>query len=207
MVAESEGIIKYRLKHQQIPLADPGGLDAINDSRQVLYEAGLIGQTAGRYDGLGYGNLSCRVGKSSSFVISGSQTGLLPVLRADHYVLVTDYDRSSNTLTSQGLIKPSSESATHACFYLLSDAVGAVIHVHSPSLWRYCVQSGMPATAESTPYGSQQLLAEIECLWQQRAFAKCHLLVMLGHEDGIICFGESLQEAMAELMMHWRQCM
>lgn len=199
MPVDAEGVIKFQLRHQAGALPDKFEVDDLIDSRQRLFEAGLIGRDGLRYGGLGYGNISCRVGVTARFLITGSQTGHLATLQRQHIALVTEYQRQSNTLTSQGLARPSSESSTHAFFYSLSSDIGAVIHVHSPKLWRYAAVAGLPATDESTPYGSPELLAEIESLWRQQRFAPLPVLAMLGHVDGIISFGSSLTEAEATL--------
>lgn len=205
MMSDEEGVIKYQLNHTKKSIPDTFELEDLIACRQNLVRKGLLGRDIKRYGGLGFGNVSRRLANDFAFVITGSQTGHLPELQREHFVVVSQYQRISNTLTSYGLVKPSSESSAHALFYALSSEINAVIHVHSPDLWCYGARAGLPATAASVPYGSLELLAEIEALWESQVFAHCPILVMLGHTDGVICFGPSLQDADVTLGKYWRE--
>lgn len=206
MNQETEGVIKYHLIHQHKPLADTIDIQPLSLCRQVMVTEGLIGQHPSRYGGLGFGNASARVDEGSSFLVTGSQTGHLAELSREHFALVTDYQRATYTLTSEGLVKPSSEASTHGFLYSLSKTINAVIHVHSQQFWQFALRQGLPATSEDVRYGSSELLDEIETLWCSGKLRQCPVLVMLGHEDGILCFGNSIQKAMADLLALWRQC-
>jgi len=206
MNEETEGVIKYHLVHQHKPLPATIDIEPLSSCRQAMVAEGLIGQHPERYGGLGFGNVSARLHGGSSFIITGSQTGHLSALGRQHIALVSNYQRATYTLTSQGQVKPSSEASTHGFLYSLSTNINAVIHVHSPQLWQFAIHLGLPATSEKVPYGSGELLNEIDTMWQHGAFLHCPVLVMLGHEDGIICFGDSLQDATSELLALWQQC-
>jgi L-ribulose-5-phosphate 4-epimerase len=69
------------------------------------------------------------------FVITGSGTGSLKKLSAEHYTRVTAYDLLKNTLTSAGPIKASSESLTHAAVYETLPLINTVLHIHHLALW------------------------------------------------------------------------
>lgn len=150
------------------------------------------------------------------FLVTGSQTGHKPELQYDDYVLVTDYLPLADKLISQGQIKPSSESSTHALIYRLANqvilssaahfTVNAVIHVHSSELWHQGQKSGLPETSPEAPYGSRKLQQEIENLWISKAFENTPILIMRGHQDGIIAFGNTMEEAKTVLLDYWQRC-
>src|SRR5690606_37998568 len=96
--------------------------------RRPLYEAGLVGHYAEQ--GIGYGNLSVRVGPGREFLVSGTQTGHLERTGPEHYALVTDYDIDDNTVHCRGAVQASSETLTHAAIYELDPDIRAVVHVH-----------------------------------------------------------------------------
>lgn len=77
--ATREGVIKFQLDFRQGPPPEAPDLVELDAWRDVLLRHGLIGQDPGRYDGLGFGNLSRRVpGRTdNAFIISGTQTGHL----------------------------------------------------------------------------------------------------------------------------------
>ena len=199
----SEGVVKYRLEFlaAESPQED---IRALNVWRSILFELGLIGQDASRYQGYGFGNLSQRSEQnSSSFIISGTQTGHLARLEAEHYVEVVECDLEQNRVSARGRVKPSSEALTHAMFYRLSAEIECVIHVHSPRLWQFGLAHGYPASARNIEYGTQQMAQEIERLFHQQDLSQERVLVMEGHEDGVICFGNSVDQAAMALLKYW----
>ncbi|MGF1494827.1 MAG: class II aldolase/adducin family protein [Microcoleaceae cyanobacterium] len=109
-----EGVIKYDCDWELTsPLAE-AAIQQLITWRDALYRLGLIGVTP---DGIGFGNISQRIGQSEQFVITGTQTGHLPQLQPQHYTVVTQFDLEQNTLICRGPIKASSESLTHAAIY------------------------------------------------------------------------------------------
>lgn len=197
-----EGVIKYHLNFETGEPPIPSLIEDINTWRTLLHQMQLIGQDPGRYGGLGFGNISCRLphGMGKGFVVSGTQTGHIHLLGADDYCLVTDWDVAGNQLWARGPVQPSSEAITHGAIYDLADEIMAVIHVHSPEIWR-CAQSlRLPCTDQDTAYGTPQLSAEIAALYRAKAFAKSRLVVIPGHEDGVISFGASAEQAGHEII-------
>ena len=78
----------------------------LNYWRNRLYRLGLIGQ----YDnGIGFGNVSQRGKIDKEIIISGTNTGGIPVLNESHYTTVIDYDWKENSVTCRGTIAASSE--------------------------------------------------------------------------------------------------
>jgi hypothetical protein len=198
-----EGVIKYRLDFQETATVTQN-LEEVNTWRSILYGLNLIGQDPDRYEGYGFGNLSARSEQQSSqFFITATQTGHLPELQARHYSCVEYCDVASNHVVASGPLPPSSEALTHSMIYQLSDAIQCVIHVHDPRLWKFGLQQGMSATAESVEYGTPQMAQEVLRLYRKGLFEHKPCLVMAGHEDGLICFGNSIHQAGLALIDLW----
>ena len=114
---EQEGVIKYELEHQQMPMTEFFSVKQISAWRAILFRLGLLGQDPDRYDNLGFGNISHRVKpQSNQFIISGTQTGHIEYLCSEQFVLVVKAEPRQNRIHSCGLIKPSSEALTMLVF-------------------------------------------------------------------------------------------
>jgi hypothetical protein len=204
-MAEQEGVIQYHLDFLQKPLDKSFKLDDLKVCREHMYARGLIGQDAGRYAGLGFGNISQRVilpGHPDAFLITGSQTGHLPVLERQHYALVMQCDPQQNCLQATGETAPSSESMTHAVVYQSLPAVQAIIHVHWPALWQNATGKNLQVTARDIPYGTPQMAAAVQDILHKTNANPSGVLAMLGHEDGILAWGTTLAEAEASLLQY-----
>ncbi|HBH35444.1 MAG TPA: aldolase [Gammaproteobacteria bacterium] len=202
-MSETEGVIKFQLDFEQGRALDFPQIESIELWRQRLMRLGLIGQDDARYEGLGFGNISHRVnypGTSQAFVITGTQTGRLQQMGAEHYALVTDCDPRRNWLQAQGEVKPSSEAMTHAVIYQKIPQAEAVVHIHSPELWRNAQQLGLAITNPAVEYGTPQMATEIERIIDA-GLPRGHTISMGGHEDGVITWGESLHAAGNEILM------
>lgn len=186
-----EGYIKYHcqwIKDEPIFLEK---LRDLNQWRNQCYQLGLIGQYE---NGIGFGNLSIRQNKGKEFIISGTQTGGLSQLTEEHYTVVIDYNWHKNTVICQGPIKASSEALTHAAIYEANPQVNGVIHIHQRQLWNQLLNK-VPTTNPKVPYGTPEMAEEIIRLCQQDSLKEQKILVMAGHEEGIITFGKALNEA------------
>ena len=185
-----EGYIKFNCK--RIP-SDDIPLDKVADLnfwRKIMYDKGLIGIYP---DGIGFGNISIRCDENT-FLISGSATGGIPVLDKSHYSLVTDYNLQTNSLICKGPINASSESLTHALIYESSPSTNAVIHIHNLALWNQLMHK-VPTSDEQVPYGTPEMAKEIKRLFEETNLSNEKIIVMGGHEEGIISFGKNLEEA------------
>jgi L-ribulose-5-phosphate 4-epimerase len=192
---EQEGVIKYRLEYHPAPLCDYPELAELNAWRTILYRLGLIGQDAHRYEGLGFGNISFRLDHTRQFVITGSQTGGLEHLGRNHYCKILYADAERNHIIAEGANKPSSEALTHAAVYEADERVQAVVHVHSPMIWRHYQALALPAIAANIRYGTQAMATAVLSLFKQGALKEAPIFVMLGHEDGIVALGASIADA------------
>jgi L-ribulose-5-phosphate 4-epimerase len=200
---EQEGVIKYQLSHTQQPIGDQLPLTEINAWRTVMHRLDLIGQNPERYDNIGFGNISQRIAPGNSqFIVSGTQTGHLEQLKPEHYSLIVNAEPHKNRLQSRGLCEPSSESMTHASVYSQDDAIQAVIHAHSPDIWKQTAALNLPHTAADIPYGTVEMAMAVEQLFQSGELKHVSIFSMLGHEDGVVAFGRSMQEAAWELIRH-----
>ena len=185
-----EGYIKFNcnwILSNDIPLDKVAEL---NMWREIMYDKGWIGLYP---DGIGFGNISMRCNEKT-FLISGTATGGLPTLTKSHYSLVTNYDLSTNTVTCMGPVKASSESLTHALIYECSAATNAVIHIHNLDLWNRLLHHA-PTSSENISYGTPEMANEIKRSFAETALREEKIIVMGGHQEGIISFGRDLEEA------------
>lgn len=193
---EQEGVIKYQLHHTQRPIGHPFSFTEINAWRTIVFRLGLIGQTPERYDNVGFGNISQRLSPDSTqFIVSGTQTGHIEHLSPEHYCLILKADPQKNLIQSCGPCNPSSESLTHASVYMHDSTTQAVIHAHSPEIWNHTTLLKLPHTTADIPYGTVEMAAAVERLFQSGELSQTSLFTMLGHEDGVVSFGRSMQEA------------
>lgn len=198
-MAEQEGVIKYNLDWEKAPAIDPFDFSALTRWHQCFKQAGILGQDPGRYEGYGYGNISERLNQHS-FLISGTQTGHLDALGPQDYAVVTRAVIEENRIISQGPVKPSSEALTHAAVYALDPDIRFVFHVHSPGIWQARKKMNLPETAADIPYGTPEMAGEVKRLFDAGTLSETSVFAMAGHEDGIVAFGQTADEAGDGLM-------
>ena len=163
----------------------------LNACRRKLLDLHLMGVYT---NGVGFGNLSVRDGATSNFYITGSATGGLPKLSLTDCVRVVAYDFAKNWLSYEGTAIPSSESLTHAAIFESDPSTSAVIHCHDPVLWKTLLNRA-PTTSEAVPYGTPEMAYEIMHLFKGTDVSSRKILLMAGHESGIVSFGKNLEEA------------
>ncbi len=196
-----EGVIKFELWFIQTAPLPEEVLREINEWRRLLYLTQLIGRDPERYEGFGFGNISQRIAPFDAppderrFLITGSQTGGLPVLTGAQYALVRESHPEQNLIAAEGPILPSSESLTHGTLYALDDDLRFVMHVHSPELWRPAHTLGRPVTRPDVTYGTPEMSDEVRRLFHETDVRQQRLFAMGGHEDGLVSFGRTAEEA------------
>ena len=196
-----EGVIKFKLDYSEAEPMEMQSLATLNRWRTILWQQALIGQDPARYEGYGFGNVSQRIGTGDAahgkrrFAISGTQTGHLPELDKRHYTQVKTYDAARNSVSAAGPIKPSSESLTHGMIYDLDSDIRCVLHVHSPDIWLAADRLGIPVTDSAVPYGTPKMTAEVQRLFNETDVREQKIFSMGGHEDGIVSFGTTAEEA------------
>lgn len=211
MSTHDEGVIRFGADHREAPL----DLRRFGELawrllawREILARLGLVGQDAARYGGAAYGNVSCRVGAPSSprrersFLITGTQTSGRACAGPDTLCVVERYDLERNRVASHGPSLPSSESMTHGALYDLGSHVRWVFHAHAPVLWRAARELRLPTTPADVGYGTVAMARAVEALWRSGSLAEAQILAMGGHEDGIVVFGRTAEEAGNVLLGH-----
>ena len=194
-----EGVIKYSCEWVLGEKVDLELIQSLIRWRNYIHQLGLIGV----YDnGIGFGNISIRISDTLQFIISGSQTGHLAQLEAEHFTVVTDFNIEQNHLTCCGPIQASSESLTHAAIYSIQPQINAIIHVHHPQLWQHLLYQ-IPTTRQQVKYGTPAMAAEMFRLFAEENLSQQKILVMAGHEDGLLTFGKDLNEAGEILMQYY----
>lgn len=186
-----EGVVKYRCHWTHSEPVAAENIANLMDWRDRLHSWGLIGIYE---NGIGFGNISIRLGTSCQFIISGTQTAHLPSLGSESYCTVTEFNLEQNFLGCHGPVQASSESLTHAALYFHREDIGAIVHVHNPQLWQQLLFN-IPTTRKEIPYGTPGMALEMFRLFEEENLADRKILAMAGHEDGIICFGSNLEEA------------
>ena len=184
-----DGVIKYRVEHENSLAPSFANFSTLEALRSRLFALGLIGEK----DGIGYGNLSKRVGQSHTFFITATQTGKQANLTPEQYTHIDDYDFEKFTVFSKGTHKPSSEALSHAMIYEVDTDINVVIHIHSHALWLLMQEHQYLST--QAEYGTEQMVNEIEMLYRDINPFTNNAFVMKGHEDGIITFGRNIEEA------------
>ena len=188
----AEGSVKFACHLTLAEIVIPDALfHPLNHWRNLLHEKGLIGAYP---DGIGYGNISVRVPGSGCFYISGTATGAIQVLEMIHFALVERSDSEHNALWCKGQINASAESMSHAAIYEAAPDSQAVVHIHNRQLWEK-YKGVLPTTSEEIEYGTPAMAAEIRRMVATPELAEGRILVMGGHEEGIISFGNTVGEA------------
>jgi ribulose-5-phosphate 4-epimerase/fuculose-1-phosphate aldolase len=192
-----EGYTKFTVDWTR---GDPAEFDEVDELcrwRKPLFDAGLIGFYA--HIGVGFGNISMRIGTGTEFLISGTQTGHLAVVGPEHFALVTNADIPRNRVACSGAIQASSESMTHAVLYAIDATINAVVHVHSDRLWTKLHQV-IPTTADEVAYGTPEMAAEFARPYRDSSLRSSGVAVMGGHESGLISIGRSMAEAATRIL-------
>ncbi len=196
----SEGYIKFNCKRNEENIQIPEEVfETLSKWRQIMYEKGLIGAYT---NGIGYGNISVRA-DSNRFYISGTATGRLKLLEEKHCALVNSWSFGENSLKCTGMINASAESLSHAAIYETLPRVGAVIHIHHKGMWDKYFDS-LLTTSSNVTYGSPEMAREIQQIVRKIKAHQENLLVMGGHEEGIIAWGETLNDAGEIILKHYK---
>jgi L-ribulose-5-phosphate 4-epimerase len=186
----NEGYIKFNcfLREEGSGLSDENFF-ILNKWRNKLYQLKLVGCHP---ENIGYGNISIRSG--AGFIITGSATGCKDALTKDDYAKVDLYDFQNNEIHCTGRIRASAESLTHAAVYEVRPETMAVIHIHSPDLWE-TYRGIMPTSPETAEYGTPEIALAVRSLCLSGEIGGDEVIIMGGHKEGIIAFGNDLEAA------------
>lgn len=202
MPVKKEGYIKFSFDIKENKPVAERKIKELNYYRQKCFDLKLIGvNKEGELQGVGFGNISVKDG--DYFIVSGAKTGKFEVLTNKHYSRITGYDLSKNHVECQGVIWPSSEAMTHAAVYDSDSSIRAVIHIHNKNIWDYLSKQDVPETSKDAEYGTPEMGNEVKRLFKETDASQKKIIVMQGHEDGVLVFGESLKEAYFVLMKYY----
>ncbi|HEX8281224.1 MAG TPA: hypothetical protein VF551_07595, partial [Chthoniobacterales bacterium] len=76
----------------------------------------------------------------------------------------------------------------------------AVIHCHSPALWKRLLASA-PRTPADVEYGTPEMAHAITELFRTTDAKERKILAMGGHVDGVLAFGATLNHALRTLLL------
>ncbi|MBI3037087.1 class II aldolase/adducin family protein [Candidatus Woesearchaeota archaeon] len=195
---DEKGVIKFDCKWKETKPFPESEIELLNNWRNKLYGLGLIGVYP---NGIGFGNVSVRIVKSNNFFVSGSATGKVPKTDGSHYAKVTGWDFAGNMLACEGPVKASSESLTHAAIYEADAAVNGIIHVHHKALWER-MMGKFPTTSKKVEHGTPEMAAEVMRLMLSGKTREVRFIVMGGHEEGVLTFGNTIGDA-GEVLLHY----
>ena len=120
---------------------------------------------------------------------------LLDWLAAD----LIEHDFDLNRILCRGAIEASSESLTHASFYEASRSINAVIHIHHKELWQKYLNK-LPTTSLEVEYGTPEMALEVLRLLKHGPRPAKQLVIMGGHDEGVMAYGSSLGHAASILL-------
>jgi len=164
---------------------------SLNEWRTRLFYLQLIGVNE---QGIGFGNLSIRLPGSRQFFITGTATGKFEKAGKQHYTMVKDYSFSGNSVTCTGPLRASSESLSHAAIYESDRHTQTVIHIHHRKMWEDG-KNLFPVTDPSCGFGTPDMAFEIGKQLRDGSTRKGGVLIMGGHPEGILFFGQGPEEA------------
>jgi len=191
-----EGYIKFNSQLHQTPPPSEWVVEEVNTWRDRMYDLEYIGAYEG---GIGYGNISVKSDLLSEFIVTGSGTGTIPILFANHFTRVSSYSIDANSVVCEGRIDASSESMTHAAVYACAPEARAVIHIHSRRHWDALLNK-IPTTSDQAAYGTPEMAREIKRLFVETNFPEIRVMAMAGHDEGILSYGTSLDDAGGRLL-------
>ncbi len=193
-----DGVIKYdRSQFEHSDALSSDEFYELERWRNTLYNLKLIGEYLP--EKIGYGNLSQRKDyrylkkiEKPQFIITGTQTGGLPELNGEYYTRVLDFDLSKNQVNVNGPLEASSEALTHAAVYEGNPNINVVFHIHSTPIWKGMIAENYPATAKEIPYGTLDMANAVQEIVKVNDSG---IIVMKGHDDGVISFANDLDTA------------
>jgi len=172
-------------------------IKALNKYRNILHKNKFIGIDK---EGIGFGNISQRH-KNKQFIITGNSTGGIKNLKNKDYSLVSSWDFQKNYISCHGSKVASSESLSHAIIYDTLKNINSVIHIHDRVLWEK-LKHKYPTTPKSAKYGTVEMTKEIKKILKNKNNVQKRIIIMGGHKDGIIFFGENLQDVYKTLKQY-----
>ena len=180
-----DGYVKFETHLEKSDVVDKKDIQELNSVREKLRKKNLIGM---KDNGVGFGNISKRF--KEGFLVTATATGGKEVLTSEDYSYVYNYSIENNELFCKGKKEASSESLTHAAIYGANPEIGAVIHIHSLEMWEKYLGE-LPTTPKDAEYGTP----EIAEATKEKVDGTKGLIIMGGHKEGILAYGEGIRDA------------
>ena len=195
--APADGYVRFHVVWAPASAPEHANLSRLDAVRTRLWDRGWVGATP---EGIGFGNLSIRnLGQAASFIITGTATGARRVLGTSGYVRVMSADPARNTVACEGPVKASAETMTHAAVYAAAGKeIRCVIHIHAADLWNRALHLGWPQTPPEAEYGTPALAESVRKLVRTLRGTRA-VMVLAGHRDGLLAYGETPEAVEAEL--------
>lgn len=196
-----EGVIKFKIDHKNEKVLTKEDIGDINHYRQILFDKKLIGvypSNHPKFPDTGFGNISKRI--NDKFIITGTQTGGKEELKPKDYALVTKFSIDNNKVVSKGKTMPSSETITHGSVYGTHKEIKVIMHAHSNEIWNNYKGLDLHSTRKDVKYGTPELAREIKRLFKDTNVKDERIFVIRGHEDGVVSFGDSFENALRPLL-------
>lgn len=203
----ADGYIKFRCDHteadwnsKELPLSKEllRLLQETDTFRTQIFDQSFVGM---HENGIGYGNISFRW--KNSFVITASGTGGARELGIDGYTMANSVDIAQNTVHSIGPLPASSETMSHAAVYANSPSACFVLHIHNMPLFNLLKEKNALSTPEHAAYGTVEMAQAIAELVRKHPSEA--VIVMRGHEEGILIYGISISHIQAQLAFICRE--
>ena len=194
-----DGVVKYTAIHTNANAPTHPLLNHLDHVRTQLFDLKLVGAYS---NGIGYGNVSIR--QDTGCIISGTATGSLRELGSSGYCQVQSFDIEKNIVHTFGPVNASSESMTHCAIYHAHHLIQCVLHVHHKDLWDALLENQYPSTAATVPYGTPEMAHSMASLVHQQN-APTGIMVMAGHEEGVITYGQTIQSAFEQIQLAYSQ--
>jgi ribulose-5-phosphate 4-epimerase/fuculose-1-phosphate aldolase len=83
---------------------------------------------------------------------------------------------------------------SHSAIYTSNPEALAVVHVHNKILWDKYFDI-LPTTSREIEYGTPAMAGEISRITSLLTTLDKKVIIMGGHEEGIIAFGKTVEEA------------
>ncbi|MEI6646654.1 MAG: class II aldolase/adducin family protein [bacterium] len=196
----NEGYIKFSVHLNEADIQVPQALQELNAVRTALCDIGMIGILP---EGVGFGNVSIKEAGTDVFFISGTATGGKRILDFSDYCRVDACSIDNNEVFCTGHIRASAETLSHDAVYQANALSNCVIHVHHKPLFLKLLKSTCPATSPDAAYGTPEMARDIARLVKSHT-TPYGILVMTGHEDGVIAWGRTVAETYDVLMNHYK---
>ncbi|MEA1898890.1 MAG: class II aldolase/adducin family protein, partial [Bacteroidota bacterium] len=90
--------------------------------------------------------------------------------------------------------KASSESLTHGAIYASAPRITGIIHIHHQGMWEWALDR-FPTSGKEWAFGTPEIAIEISRLLRDPEIIETGIIVMGGHESGLLFFGSDIEEA------------